>query len=121
MAARQAQELVDKTVEVIPSRTVPQGVTALLAINYEQPLEANVKTMTRALSKIRTVEITTAVRDAVVDGTEVQTGQTIALLDDRLVASGDDQQAVIDQVLDAIEMDDYEIITIYLGEGVDES
>jgi DAK2 domain fusion protein YloV len=120
MAARQAQELVDKRAEVIPSRTVPQGIAALLAVNYEQPFEANVKAATRAISKIRTVEITTAVRDAVVDDTEVRQGQTIGLLDDKLIAAGDDQNAVIDQVLDGVEMDDYEIVTIYLGEDVAE-
>jgi DAK2 domain fusion protein YloV len=121
MAARQAQELVDKTVEVIPSRTVPQGIAAILALNFEQPFEANVKSMTKAIGTIRTLEITTAVRDAVVDDTEVRTGQTIGLLDDKLIAAGDDQQAVIDQMLDSVEMDDYEVVTIYLGEGVDEA
>jgi len=119
MAARQAQELVDRRVEVIPSRTVPQGVAAALAVNYEQPFEANVKQMTRAIGKVRTVEITTAVRDAIVDDTEVKTGQTIGLLDDKLIAAGDDQQSVVDQVLDQIDMEDYEIVTIYRGEGVD--
>ena len=121
MAARQAQELVDKTVEVIPSRTVPQGVAASLALNYELPFEANVKTMTKAIGRVRTIEITTAVRDAVVDDTQVRTGQTIGLLDDKLIAAGDDQQAVIDQVFESVDMDDYEVVTIYLGEGVDEA
>lgn len=121
MAAKQAQELVDKQVEVIPTRTVPQGVAAILALNYEQPFEANVKTMAKTASQIRTLEITTAVRDAVVDETEVRSGQTIGLLDDKLIAAGDDQRAVIDQLLDSVEMDDYEVVTIYLGEGVDEA
>lgn len=121
MAARQAQELVDKNVEVLPSRTVPQGVAGLLALNFELPFAANVKTMGRALDKVRTVEITTAVRDALVDDTEVRNGQTIGLLDDKLISAGDDQQAVVDQVLDQVAMDDYEIVTIYLGENVDET
>ncbi len=121
LAARQAQELVDKTVEVVASRTVPQGVAASLALNYELPFEANVKAMTKAIGKVRTLEITTAVRDAVVDDTEVRSGQTIGLLDDKLIAAGDDQKAVIDQILDSVEMDNYEVITIYLGEGVDEA
>jgi DAK2 domain fusion protein YloV len=121
MAARQAQELVDKTVEVIPSRTVPQGVAASLALNYELPFQANVKAMTRAIGRVRTIEITTAVRDAVVDNTQVRTGQTIGLLDDKLMAAGDDQRAVIDQMFDSVDMDNYEVVTIYLGEGVDEA
>ena len=120
MAARQAQEIVDKKVEVVPSRTVPQGVAALLALNYEQPFEWNIQAMTDALRTVRTIEVTTAVRDANVDDTEVRAGQTIGLLDDKLVAAGDDQDSVIDQVLQRVGMDDYEIVTIYLGEGVDD-
>lgn len=120
MAARQAQEIVEKKVEVVPSRTVPQGVAALLSLNYEQPFDWNVKAMTNALRKVRTIEITTAVRDATVDDTEVRAGQTIGLLDDKLIAAGDDQDAVIDQMFESVGMDDYEIVTIYLGEGVDE-
>lgn len=120
MAARQAQEIVEKKVEVVPSRTVPQGIAALLSLNYEQPFEWNVKAMTSALRKVRTIEITTAVRDATVDDTEVHAGQTIGLLDDKLIAAGDDQDAVIDQMFENVGMDDYEIVTIYLGEGVAE-
>jgi dihydroxyacetone kinase-like predicted kinase len=120
MAARQAQEIVDKKVEVVPSRTVPQGIAAALSLNYEQPFDWNVQAMTNALRTVRTIEITTAVRDATVDDTEVQAGQTIGLLDDKLIAAGDDQGAVIDQMLESVSMDDYEIVTIYLGEGVDD-
>ena len=121
MAARQAQEIVDKKVEIVPSRTVPQGIGALLALNYEQPFDWNIQAMTNAIRDVRTIEITTAVRDATVDDTEVHEGQTIGLLDDKLIAAGDDQGAVIDRVLTSVEMDDYEVVTIYLGEGVDEA
>jgi dihydroxyacetone kinase-like predicted kinase len=121
MAARQAQELVDKSVEVIPSRTVPQGIAALFARNYAQDFAANVKAMTSALSAVRTIEITTAVRNATVDDTEVREGQTIGLLDDKLIAAGDDQDVVIDQVLESVAMDDAEIVTIYLGDGCAEA
>ncbi len=121
MAARQAQELVDKSVEVIPSRTVPQGISALLSLNYGRDFAANVKSMTSALGSVRTIEITTAVRNATVDDTEVREGQTIGLLDDKLIAAGDDQDAVIDEVLASVEMDDAEIVTIYLGDGCDDA
>ena len=104
MAARQAQSLVDKQVEVIPTRTVPQGVAAILALNYEQSFAANVKAMGTVINQVRTIEITTAVRDAVVDDTEVREGQTIGLLDDKLISAGDDQQAVVDKMLDSVEM-----------------
>ncbi|HEX6293304.1 MAG TPA: DAK2 domain-containing protein [Herpetosiphonaceae bacterium] len=115
MASRQAQELVDKTVRVIPSKTVPQGMAALLAFNYTEELEANVESMSNALKSVRTLEITTAVRDATVDEKEVRMGQTIGLLDGTLVEAGDDRDQVIDAMLDRVDMEDYEVLTIYYG------
>ncbi len=115
MASRQAQELVEKNVRVIPSKTVPQGMAAMLAFNYSAGLDENVEAMTNALTSVRTLEITTAVRDATVDGTAVRAGQTIGLLDDQLVEAGDDRDAVIDAMLDRVDMEDYEVVTIYYG------
>ncbi len=120
MASRQAQELVDKAVRIIPSKTVPQGMAAMLAFNYIEDLEDNVNAMTRALQNVRTLEITTAVRDATVDDKEVRAGQTIGLLDGTLVEAGDDRDAVIDAMLERVDMDDYEIVTIYYGATTDE-
>lgn len=119
MASRQAQELVDKTVRIIPSKTVPQGMIALLAFNYTQDLEENVTAMTNALKNVRTLEITTAVRDATVDDKEVRSGQTIGLLDGTLVEAGDDRDAVIHAMLGHVDMDDYEVVTIYYGDTMD--
>lgn len=120
LAARQASELTSKQVEVVPSRTVPQGIAAMLAFNYALGLKENEAAMTRALGTIQTAEITTAVRDAVVDGVSVKAGQTIGLLDDTLVESGDDVDGVIDRVLDRMDLESCEIVTIYYGERVDE-
>lgn len=121
MAARQAAEIVtDKVVAIIPSRTIPQGVAAMFAMNFDKDLEYNTKAMTRAISKVRTVEITTAVRDATVDDTEVKNGQTIGLLDDKLIAADDDRDEVINRVLQAVGMDEYEFVTIYLGKDTEE-
>ncbi len=115
MASRQAQELVDKTVRIIPSKTVPQGMVAMLAFNYTEDLEDNVAAMTKALGNVRTLEITTAVRDATVDDKAVRSGQTIGLLDGTLVEAGDDRDAVIDAMLERVDMDRYEVVTIYYG------
>jgi uncharacterized protein len=115
MASRQAQELVDKNVRVIPSKTVPQGMAAMLAFNYTEDLDDNASAMTAALQGIRTLEITTAVRDAIVDEKEVRNGQTIGLLDGTLVEAGDDRDQVIDAMLEHVDMDDYEVVTIYYG------
>jgi DAK2 domain fusion protein YloV len=122
MAARQAQEVIDgdKMVRVVPSKTLPQGMIAMLAFNYNAELDANAEAMTRALGNVRTFEITTAVRDAIMDDKPVRAGQTIGLLDDNLVEAGDDRDAVIDALFEHIDMDDYEIVTLYYGANVDE-
>lgn len=123
MAARQAQAIVDrqKTVRVIPSKTVPQGMAALLALNYNANLDDNVAAMTKALSHVCTIEITTAARDAIVDGKQIRAGQTIGLLDGELVEADDDYTSVIDALLGHIRMDEYEIVTLYYGTHVDEA
>lgn len=122
MAARQAVELLEneKNVRVVPSKTLPQGMAAMLAFNYNASLDHNTEAMTRALGNVRTFEITTAVRDAIVDDKPVRAGQTIGLLDDQLVEAGDDRDTVIDNLLEHIDMEDYEIVTLYYGANVDE-
>jgi DAK2 domain fusion protein YloV len=123
MAARQAEELIDgdKTVRVVPSKTLPQGMIAMLAFNYNADVDSNAEAMTRALGNVRTFEITTAVRDAIVDDKPVRAGQTIGLLDDNLVEAGDDRNAVIDALFQHVDMDEYEIVTLYYGANVDET
>lgn len=121
MAARQAVDVVEnqKVVRVVPSKTLPQGMNAMLSFNYTADIETNAGTMTRALDNVRTFEITTAVRDAIVDDKPVREGQTIGLLDDALVEAGDDRDAVIDALWEHIDMDEYELITLYYGANMD--
>jgi hypothetical protein len=121
MASRQAQELVEKTVRIIPSKTVPQGMAAMLALNYTEDLEDIVTAMTNALKSVRTLEITTAVRDATVDGKEVRSGQTIGLLDGTLIEAADDRDPVIDAMLEHVDMEQYEVVTIYYGDTMEPS
>lgn len=122
MASRQAAELVSKDVRIIASKTVPQGMAAIMALNFAADLSANEQAMDKALKKVRTLEITTAVRDATVDDKEVRAGQTIGLLDGTLVEAGEDHDAVIDAMIGRVDMDEYEVVTIYYGDDTaDES
>lgn len=118
LAAQQAKHLTDKQVQVIPTRTVPQGLAALLAFNYQGNLETNVKMMDAAYAHIRTVEITRAVRSAQLNGIAVQEGQPIALLDGDLVAAGDAVTALVLEVLHQAGARESEIITLYYGSDV---
>lgn len=118
MAARQTASLTDKRVEVLPTKTAPQGIAALLGFNYQADLAANVRAMSAAAGQVQTAEITTAVRDAAVDGVSVRAGQTIGLLDGDLVVAGDERLAVIDDLLERMELGEREIVTVYYGAGV---
>lgn len=120
LAARQAQELSQKEVAVVPTRSIPQGVAALLAFNHQADLEENAKAMARALEDIRTGEVTTATRDAKLNGVTVRQGQIIGLEDDQLVVSGDTVDEVVEALLDRMGVADLEIVTLYYGADVRE-
>ena len=116
MAAQQAAELTSKTLHVLSTKTVPQGMAAMFAFNYALDIEANIAAMQRAIGSVSTAEITTAVRDATVNDIDVREGQTIGLLDGVLVESGDEREQVIACILERMELEDHEIVTIYYGE-----
>jgi DAK2 domain fusion protein YloV len=120
LAAKQAQELAGKPVYVVPSQTIPQGIGALLAFNFQADAETNARIMEGVLQDIQTIEVTRAVRSTTFNGLQVQEGDLIGLLNDTLVARGSDAAEVVLQSMESLEMDDYEIVTIYFGEGVGE-
>jgi uncharacterized protein len=108
-----------KRVEVIPSRTAPQGISALLAFNMQAKLDDNVVTMTRALSAIATGEVTVAVRNAQIDGMEVRAGDVIGLLNDTLTTNGASPEQVVFNLLDQMNAGQAEIITVYYGDQIE--
>ncbi len=117
-AAEQAQQLAKKQVALIPTKTIPQGIAALLAFNFQSDLETNVKAMTRAAQNIRTIEITKATRSVKLDSIEVKEGQFIGLIDDDLAGAGDDRTAIALEMLKQAHIEDCEIVTIYYGDNV---
>ncbi|MFB0535183.1 MAG: DAK2 domain-containing protein [Anaerolineae bacterium] len=118
LAAQQAQKLSGKNIRIVPTRTIPQGVSALLAFNYQADLDTNARVMERAAGEVQTVEITIATRSVQLDGVDVKKGEVIGLLDDTLAASGSSPERVIEDVLRQMKAEEYEIITIYYGENV---
>lgn len=118
LAAQQAKQMSKKNVQVVPTKTIPQGISALLAFNYQADLDTNVAIMTEAIKLIQTAEITTAVRSAQVNGLRVNAGETIGLLNDQLTASGPDALHVIDKLLQQIQAGQYDIVTVYYGDSV---
>jgi DAK2 domain fusion protein YloV len=118
-AAQQASQLSKKQVAVVPTHSIPQGIAALLAVNYQADFESNVARMTEQASAVQTIEITHAVRSTQVNGMQVSHGDVIGLLNDQLVATGQDDVEVTLRVLEAASADDWEIATVYFGEDVD--
>jgi hypothetical protein len=125
LAAEQAALLArDKEVIVIPSRTLPQGISAMLAytnIAHSDNIEEVVAAMLDALTHVRSAEITTATRDVEFDGLEVRAGQYIGLLDGSLVVAAESLQMVLHELLDRAVDENSEIITLYYGQQLDEA
>jgi DAK2 domain fusion protein YloV len=117
MAAEQAKALSEKGVEVVPTITVPQGISALLALNYQADLATNLRTMTEATEAIETAEITQAVRSVQIDGMDVSEGEVIGLVNGKLKVKGDRPDRVVMDALGFMSVEEYEIVTIYYGES----
>lgn len=118
LAAQQAERMSDKEVVVIPTNTIPQGIGALLAFNYQSDLKTNVDLMERAASQIQTIEITSAVRSVEINGLKIREGQFIGLLNGELVEADNELQQVTQAMLQRIDIHRYEVITVYWGDAV---
>jgi len=121
MAAEQCAPLTSKRVIVVPTKSIPQGVSAMLAIDGSSGVESMASDMTEAAQRVHTAQITTASRDSVFDDMKIKKGEHLALLDDSLAASGSDIFAVIDKIATALSGFLPEFITIYTGEDAVEA
>lgn len=117
LAANQAAELGGGTVSVVPTKSVPQGIAAMLAFNPDLDEQANVEAMTAALASVQAGEVTTAIRSTTIDGVSVEEGQSIALLDGKLVAVGTTPNEALLNMLDHATIDDGSLVTLYCGGG----
>jgi len=117
--AKQVQELTEKKIKVVPTNTIPQGVVALLAFDYEADFKENAELMEKALSTVKTIEVTRSVRATNINGMQIRKRQPIGLLDDELIAAGDTDIDVIKSILSELDMEKAEVLTIYYGEGIE--
>ncbi|MFC1900922.1 DAK2 domain-containing protein [Chloroflexota bacterium] len=115
LTAEQVQSLTEKMVEVVPTQTIPQGVAALLAFDYEADFEENAELMREVRSEVRTIEITRAIRAAQLDGLSIKKRQTIGLLDGELLAAGKNSIEIVNIMLAKLDLMNTEIVTIYYG------
>ena len=115
LTAEQVQSLTEKSVKVVPTETIPQGVAALLAFDYEADFETNAQIMSKAKSAAKTIEITRAVRSTQIAGLKIKKKQAIGLLDGDLLAAGSDTIEVLNKMLGKLNLNKAEVITIYYG------
>ncbi|MGB2911023.1 MAG: DAK2 domain-containing protein [Anaerolineales bacterium] len=118
MAAKSAAELTVKQVAVIPSRTIPQGLCAMMSLVRDGDFESVVSEMTAALDEVETGEITFATRSVELNGVEVQEGRIITLFNGKLIASSDTVEEACLELLKSAHADHFEIITLYYGENI---
>jgi DAK2 domain fusion protein YloV len=121
LSAQQVGTLTHKRVYIVPTDTMPQGIAALIRFNFEADFEANCAAMSEAASNIHTAEITTAVRSAQIGGVRVREGDFIGLIDGNLAIAGKDMQRVIRETLEHMDIDRFEIATLYFGHDVTEA
>ena len=118
MAANQAKDVTVKQVRVVPSRTVPQGLAAMLSLIPDGDVDSVADRMTKAISNVKTGEITVATRSVEIDGVTVKDGQVIALLDGKLVVSAETVEQGVMDLLEKAEAGEHEIVTLFYGEGM---
>lgn len=120
MAAQQCDRLTEKTVIVIPSKTIPQGVSSLISFDDSLSTEELTEALTEATKSVKTAQITYASRDSDFDGLKINAGEYLALLEGGIVGSGRDLAELLSSVSRRFAEDDCEVITVYYGEDVDE-
>ena len=120
MAAQQVDALTEKNVIVIPSKTVPQGITAMLSFNPEGSIEENEEALTEALGTVDTMQITYAARNSDFDGFDIHEGDYMALYGSQLFSTSKDIKVLLKALAQKVHDDGKEYITIYYGADVKE-
>lgn len=116
MAATQAAELSEKNVIVIPTKTIPQGITAITVFNPEIDSQENVKNMSDAIGTVKTGSVTYAVRESETDNLSIKQGDILGIMDGKITDAGNDVYGVCEELLNRMVDHDSELITIFYGE-----
>jgi len=118
LTAQQIDALTEKDIRVVSSKSVPQGIGAILAFNYQAELDTNAKVMEQATKNVQTIEATKAIRSAQINGLRVEAGQAIGLYNGKLTVCSEEIIDVVKEALISIDADNYEIATIYYGDNI---
>jgi DAK2 domain fusion protein yloV len=119
LAANQAVDLVEnKTLSVIPSKTIPQGIAAMIGFVDDMSVEENKEAMIDSMSYVKTGEVTYAVRDTVIDDKEIKEGNIMGIGDEGMLAVGEKIADTTVEMIKEMQDEDSEIVSIYYGEGI---
>ena len=120
LAAQQAGELTEKNVVVLPTKSVPMGISAALAFNPDASVEENTAAMTEAANNVHTASVTYAVRDTNYDSHEIHSGDIMGMLDNKLEILGHEVEDVAVECAEKMVNEDSSLITVYYGSDVTE-
>jgi len=120
LASEQARQLADQPVYVLPTKTLPEGVAALVSYRPDVTLEENIAAMEEALQATRVIQFTRAVRDAQFDGIPIRTGECIALSEKSLIAKGETLEEVFLAAIERIGVHSEGLLTLFWGDGLED-
>ncbi|MTI47714.1 DAK2 domain-containing protein [Sporosalibacterium faouarense] len=118
LAANQAKELSDKNIEVVPTKSIAQGISALLSFDEDSELEDNLENMLDSIKYVKTGQITYAVRDTEINGQEINKDDIMGICDGDIISVGNDIQNVALDLIEKATDEDNELITIFYGEDI---
>lgn len=116
MAAQSAAEVIDQPAAVVETKTIPQGLTSLLAFDESKSIEENYERMSASLGDVVSGSVTTAVRDTTIDGLEIHENDNLGMVDGKIVVSNPDMMETLEETFAQMLDEDSEIVTIYVGE-----
>lgn len=121
MAAEQARDVVDKNVTVIPTKSVPQGITAVITMNPDAAMQDNEKDITKAIARVKTGQVTYAVRDTVFNEVEIKEGNYLGIFNGKLISASTDLNQITKALLDSMVDEESELITVLYGNNLTEA
>ena len=116
MAAQSAAEVIEQPAAVVETKTIPQGLTSLLAFDESKSIEENYERMSASLGDVVSGSVTTAVRDTTIDGLEIHENDNLGMVDGKIVVSNPDMMETLEETFAHMLDEDSEIVTIYVGE-----
>ena len=116
MAAQSAVEVIEQPAAVVETKTIPQGLTSLLAFDESKSIEENYERMSASLGDVVSGSVTTAVRDTTIDGLEIHENDNLGMVDGKIVVSNPDMMETLEETFAHMLDEDSEIVTIYVGE-----